>query len=317
MMESRSLLRGIVVATATLACVLQTAAAQPSRTSITVVAPLVANVLPLYYAQRAGLFEKADLTIKIDAIGSGAAAAAAVAGGAADIGGSNIQTLIQGHVRGLPFTIVAPGAEYDERRPSVELLVLTTSPIRRPADIAGASIGVASLQDAFVLGLNAWISKFGIDAGSLRFVETPQSALLALLQQKRVDAILVSQPRLAEALASGTTRAIGKPYDAIAKHFLISTWFSTTTWVAAHPEGARRFSAAIAQADVYADKHWDEMLPIISDYTKVPVEQLKKVVPDTFGASVPAAYVQPMIDVAARFKVIDRIFPAAEIIATP
>lgn len=310
-------MRAAFIAIAALACVVQRAGAQPVRTTITVVAPLVANVLPLYYAQRAGLFDKANLDIKIDAIGSGAAAAAAVAGGAADIGGSNVQTLIQGHARGLPFTIVAPGAEYDERRPSVELLVLNASAIRRPAQLAGASIGVASLQDAFVLGLNAWLANLGIDRSTLHFIETPQSALLALLQQKRVDAILVSQPRLAEALASGMTRAIGKPYDAIAKHFLISTWFSTTTWVAAHPEAAKRFSAAIAQADVYADKHWDEMLPIISDYTKLPVEQLKTVVPDTFGASVPPAYVQPMIDVAVRFKLIDRAFPASEIIAFP
>jgi NitT/TauT family transport system substrate-binding protein len=313
----RLLVRVGLWATTALAFALQPAAAQPARTSITVVAPLVANVLPLYYAQRSGLFDKANLDIKIDAIGSGAAAAAAVAGGAADIGGSNLQTLIQGHARGLPFTIVAPGAEYDERRPSVELLVLTSSSIRRPAEIAGASIGVASLQDAFVIGLNAWLANLGIDRSSLHFIEAPQSALLSLLQQKRVDAILVSQPRLAEALASGTVRPIGKPYDAIAKHFLISTWFSTTTWVAAHPEAARRFSAAIAQADVYANRHWDEMLPIVSDYTKVPVEQLKTVVPDTFGSSVRTEYVQPMIDVAARFKVIDRGFPAAEIIATP
>ena len=36
----------------------------------------------------------------------------------------------------------------------------------------------------------------------------------------------------------------------------------------------------IAQADVYADNHWDEMLPIVADYTKLPIEELKLVTPD-------------------------------------
>jgi len=305
------------VAAAVLACSLRLTDAQPAPTPITVVVVPVTNALPVYYAQRAGLFDKVALSVKIEPIGSGAAAAAAVAGGGADIGGSNVQTLIQAHARGVPFTIIAPGAEYDEKRPTVELLVLASGPIRKPADIAGKSIGVASLQDAFVLGLNAWLAQHRVDRSGLHFIETPQSALLALLLEKRVDAILLSQPRLSEALASGSTRPIAKPYDAIAKHFLISSWFSTTTWVAAHPDAAKRFSAAIARADVYANNHWDEMLPIISEYTKIPVDELKSVTADTFGASVPVSYVQPMIDLAARFNVIDRAFRAQEIIGSP
>lgn len=310
--------RSAVVVAAALVCSLQPAGAQPVRAEITVVVPVVANgTLPLYYAQRTGLFAKAGLSVTIEPLASGAAAAAAVAGGAADIGDSNVQTLVQAHARGVPFTIVAPGAEYDAKHPTVELLVLAAGPIRTAKDLPGISIGVASLQDAFVLGLGAWLADNNIDRSSLRFVESPQSALLALLLEKRVDAILLSEPSLAHALASGTTRPIAKPYDAIAKHFLISAWFSTTTWVAAHPDVAKRFSTVIAQAGAYADKHWVDMLPLVAEFTKIPVDELKAFVPDRFGSSVPARYVQPMIDVAARFKVIDRPFPAEEIISTP
>lgn len=292
--------------------------AQQAPTPINVVVPAAANgTLPLYYAQRTGMFAQAGLAVKISALASGAAGAAAVAGGAADIGNSNVQTLVLAHARGVPFTIVAAGGEYDSRHPTVELLVLTGSPIRTAHDIGGITIGVASLQDAFVLGLNAWLADNGIDRGGLHFVEAPQSSLLAMLQEKRVDAILLSEPNHTHALASGTVRSIAKPYDAIAKHFMISAWYSTMTWVAAHPEAAKRFGAVMAQASAYADAHWSEMLPLVSEFTKVPVEELRGFVPDAFGTAVAAANVQPMIDVAARFKVIDRPFPAGEIIAAP
>jgi NitT/TauT family transport system substrate-binding protein len=316
-MLARPFRRSAVAAAAVFACALPPAGAQ-APAAIAVVVPVATNgALPLYYAQRSGLFARAGLNVTIETIGSGAAAAAAVAGGAADIGDSNVQTLIQAHARGVPFTIVAPGGEYDEKRPTVEVLVLAAGPLRTPKDIAGSSIGVASLQDAFVLGLNAWLAENGVDRSGLHFVEAPQSALLPLLVEKRVDGILLSEPSLAHAQASGSTRAIGKPYDSIAKHFLISAWFSTTTWVAAHPDAARRFGAAIAQADIYADNHWAEMVPIVADFTKLPIDELRSLTHDAFGASVPAAYVQPMIDVAARFKVIDRPFPAEEIISIP
>jgi len=312
------MVRRFAVAVVLLACGLRPAGAQPVNTEITVVVPAVANgTLPLYYAQRTGLFAQAGLTVKIQALASGAAGAAAVAGGAADIGNSNVQTLVQAHARGIPFTIVAAGGEYDSRHPTVELLVLAAGPIKTAKDIGGISIGVASLQDAFVLGLNAWLTDNGIDRTGLHFVESPQSSLLAMLQTKRVDAILLSEPSLAHALASGSTRAIAKPYDAIAKHFMISAWFSTTTWVAAHPDAAKRFSSVMEQASIYADNHWDDLLPLVAEFTKVPVEELKLFTPDAFGASVRAVDVQPMIDVAARFKVIERAFPATDIIATP
>lgn len=302
---------------AAFACALQPAGGQPA-TTITVVIPGAANgALPLYYAQRAGLFAQAGLTVNVDQLASGAAGAAAVASGAADVANSNVLTVVEAHARGIPFTIVAPGGEYDAKHPTVELLVLADGPIRTAKDLNDVSIGVASLQDAFVLGLRAWLADNNIDPGGLHFVESPQSALLALLLERRVDAILLSEPSLAHALASGSVRAIAKPYDAIANHFLISAWVSTTTWVAAHPDVARRFVRVMEQASTYADDHWAELLPLVSEFTKVPVEQLKEFVPDAFGSSVSAAYVQPMIDAAARFNVIGRPFPAAEIISTP
>ena len=65
---------------------------------------------------RTGMFEKAGLQIELSMMGSGNAITAAVAGGALDIGLSSLVAIIQGHLRGIPLTIVAPGGLWVDAR---------------------------------------------------------------------------------------------------------------------------------------------------------------------------------------------------------
>src|SRR5580704_19062751 len=62
----------------------------------------------ILYAIKLGLFQKAGLNIDFQGMSSGAAASAAVAGGAAQFGQSSLVTLIDAHARGIPFTLIAP-----------------------------------------------------------------------------------------------------------------------------------------------------------------------------------------------------------------
>src|ERR1700686_3804549 len=59
------------------------------------------DITPILYGQSAGIFKSAGLEVQLQALGSGSATAAAVAGGAIDIGKSSITTLISAHARGV------------------------------------------------------------------------------------------------------------------------------------------------------------------------------------------------------------------------
>ena len=96
----------ILLALALLAIVPGAAAAQdlPTITLASVTNDTCSAVL---YAIKAGLFKKAGLNVEFQGMTSGAAASAAVAGGAAQFGHSSLVTLIDAHARGIPFTLVA------------------------------------------------------------------------------------------------------------------------------------------------------------------------------------------------------------------
>ena len=69
-----------------------------------------------YYAADNGFFKKAGLNATFLGIANGAAITAAVLGGSADIGYSNVISLLLAHSRGLPITILFPANLHSQRR---------------------------------------------------------------------------------------------------------------------------------------------------------------------------------------------------------
>ena len=64
-------------------------------------------------------------------------------------------------------------------------------------------------------------------------------------------------------------RVIGKPYDAIAKSFLISEWFTTPDWLAHNAALAKRLVAAIYETARWSNAHQDQTLPMLASYLKL------------------------------------------------
>src|SRR5579871_5370993 len=81
-------------------------------TPLRVVRGAVEASLGANYAAALGLFKKAGLDIDIQLMNSGEAGAAAIVGGAADIGSTNVMSLAVAYKKGIDFALVAPGSEY-------------------------------------------------------------------------------------------------------------------------------------------------------------------------------------------------------------
>ena len=80
-------------------------------------------------------------------IQNGAAGLAAMAGGTLQFVFASLLQVIQAHVRGVKFQIVAPGQPYDTEAPTVALLVKSNSPLKSAADLNGKTIASPSLHD--------------------------------------------------------------------------------------------------------------------------------------------------------------------------
>ncbi len=272
------------------------------------------DVGPILYAQRAGLFARAGLNVVLDKAPSGAAAAASVLAGTYDIAKSSLVNLMSAHVKGVPFTLIAPAGMWDDSTPFAQLLVLRDSPIRTAKDLNGKLLSVPALHDIGQVSDSAWVEAHGGDSRTLRFVEFPMSAASAALDQHRIDATTIVGPAMDAAMATGKYRSLGASFGAIAPHFLFSGWFTTKAWAAAHADAAKRFERVWAEAAAYANGHHDEMEPLLAQFTGIPIDVLHKMTHGVYGSVLSAAEIQPVIDVAAKYQMLDKSFPAQELI---
>jgi NitT/TauT family transport system substrate-binding protein len=272
------------------------------------------DVAPILYAQKAGLFARAGLNVILDKSPSGAAAAAAVLAGTYDIAKSSLVNLMSAHVKGVPFTLIAPAGMWDDSTPFAQLLVLRDSPIRSAKDLNGKLLSVPALHDIGQVSDSAWVEAHGGDSRTLRFVEFPMAGASAALDQHRIDATTIVGPAMDAAMASGKFRSLGASFGAIAPHFLFSGWFTTKEWAAAHADIAKRFVRVWAEAAAYANGHHDDTEPLLAQFTLIPIEILHKMTRGVYGTTLSAADIQPVIDVAAKYQMIERSFPAQELI---
>lgn len=276
----------------------------------------VADAVPIKYALREGLFEKAGLNVELTAVGSGALATVAVVGGAADIGSANTLSITLARSKGVPLMLVAPQAQYDDRVPTTALLVTTNSPIATPKQLEGHTVAVAGLHDLLALGVRAWMARGGADFTKVSFLEMPQSTMLAALDARRVDAIMVSEPVLTATLASGRARQLAGPYGAIGKRFIVDNYFATATWLGSHRDLALRFADVMRRATAFTNGHYDQILPLIASYTSIDPSVLRAMRQIKGAAALTPDEIQPIIDVAAKYGEIPGAFPAQEMIFT-
>jgi NitT/TauT family transport system substrate-binding protein len=290
--------------------------AQPARTPLTVMLTTTADAVPFFYAQQQGMFERAGLDVTATIVTSGSVGSAAVIGGSAQIAASNIFTVMQAHLRGIPLVLIAPGGQHDPASPNSELFVLRDSPIRTGKDLEDRTLAVVSLHDLQTLSTRALIEQAGGDSTKVKFVELPQSSMLEAVTAKRVDGLVAYEPFRTADEASGQLRSIGAPFSAISKDMMYTAWIAMAPWVAANRATAAKFAQVIRQSSEYTNPHFMELIPLMASVAKLAPESLQKLHRVRDATALNPAFIQPVIDIAAHFKEITTAFPAQEIIAS-
>src|ERR1700679_792908 len=94
----------------------------------------------IFYAQDLGMFKKAGLNVKIQAMNNPGSVVAAVIGGSVQIGTLTIPGLAIARQKGVPIVIVAPGSIYSSATPTSGIIVLKSSAYKKAADLNGKTI---------------------------------------------------------------------------------------------------------------------------------------------------------------------------------
>jgi NitT/TauT family transport system substrate-binding protein len=269
----------------------------------------------IFYATDLGLFAKAGIDVKLDIAQNGPAVAAAVASNALDVGFSNALSIEIAYKKGLPFAFIAPAALYASAAPTSLLMVKKDSPLRTARDLNGKTIGANGLRNIGQMGPALWIDKNGGDSSTVKFVEIPGDEMAGAIEQGRIDAAFLPEPQASQ--AKRVARVFAKAYDAIGDGFMIAGYFTTRQWADAHPDLYGKFVAVMRETARWANRNPAQSAAILSKYTKVDPQTVAQAARARFGEVLSPAAIQPTIDLAARYKLIDEPFPAQEIIYKP
>jgi NitT/TauT family transport system substrate-binding protein len=291
------------------------ARSQAAPATLRVIASPVDDTMPILYGLRAGLFRQAGLNVTIERAQNGAAAAAAVSGGSMEIGKVNIVAMILAHVHGLPLTIVAPAALYDSRTPDAALVVRKDAPLAAARDLTGKIVGGPSLNEIGGLATRAWMESNGVDWHGTQFIEMPYPSLAPALERGRVDAVMLIKPYITDAVDSGRGKVLSLPYSAIAPRFLESAWAANSSYVEQHKAAIAAFARVIAQASAYTNAHQSETVDLLASWANLDPQLAAKVPRMVTGTVLDVREIQPVIDVAAKYGVIEKAFDARELMA--
>lgn len=260
--------------------------------------------LEIDYAQAGGLVEPSGLAVRTSTMYAGAAIQAAIAGGSADVGLTNVSSLATAREKGLPLVMVAPAGLYTASAPSSVLMVATDAPFKTAKDLNGKTIAVNGLHSISQLGPQMWIDKNGGDASSVKFIDMPFAEMPQALATHRIDAALLAEPQATQ--AKKEARVFAPVYDAIGSRFLITAWFSTASWVSANADQARKFAALVYKTAAWANAHRAQTAEVLVNVTKLDPAVVRAMPRVVFDESQDPAALKPHLDAALKYGLITK-----------
>ena len=309
----RRLARLAVALAALLVLLPHPAPAQPALTTLRLAAVPVDDVMPVLYAQKAGLFTKAGLHVEITPMGGGAIPSAVVSG-ALDLGKGSIVSILNAHARGVPLVLVAPAALYDPRNPDAVLCVNADAALASPRDFIGKTVAISTLGEISHIAMQAWLTQNGVDWKQVQFLETTVPQMVQSLDERRVQAAVLIKPFITDAISAGKAKEVARVYDAIGPRFLESGWYANRNFAASHRDAIAAFQRVYAEASAYANAHPDQTAELLAAFTKISPERAAKVPRIVTSTALNPVEVQPVIDAMVKNKFLEKPFGARDVL---
>lgn len=287
----------------------------PEATRVNIGTPGQQGNAGVYYAQDIGFFKRIDLDANIVTLrqGSGAGVVAAVTGGTLDVGEADLVSFTAAHEHGIKISLLAPSAVWVSTAVTAAIVVTNASPLHTARDLNGKTMALASLAGLNRAAANAWLEQNGADLASVKFVELPSSSMPQAVTRGTVDAAFITEPTLSASLAE--SRIVAAPYDAIAKGFIETGWFASDDWIAKNPQLAVRFAVAMRDAQRWANANPALAQGVYAKYSGATAESLKNVVHQRYGDVLDPARMQPLLDVAFKYRLIPQAIEARDLIS--
>lgn len=289
-----------------------------AQTKVNVGYMKIGDLSPFFLALDRAFFKDAGLEINLAAMVGGAAIAPALASGAINIGWSNVVSIYQGHLQGFDYRFIANGAINKRGTNDVfGVQVTVDSPIKSAKDLEGKTVASNTLRNIIhVSGLH-WIDKNGGDSSKVKWVELPFPQMAPALVNRQIDAFVAVEPFVTvPSKVNKQTRVLGYPLGGIAPRLLIAAYFCSEAWIEKNAGTVRAFIAALNRGIDAHNANLEQGKATIAKYTGLKPEFLKEMALPAFEKKILESDLQPMLDVAFDYKLIEKKFPVREVIST-
>lgn len=292
-------------------------AQSPAPLNLRVAATANDTYASAYFAQDMGFFTRAGLNVDLETMNNGAAIAAALSAGSMDVGVATPIILANAVLHGLPVVILAAGAISLAGTTSVALCVSANSPLKTPKDFEGKTIAVNALHSGTEVNLEAWMTQGGSDITKVKLVEITFSAMGQALETGRIDGAVMTEPAMTVSIGSNNAKILADLDKVVAPVYVNSCWFAMHDWAQKNPELVRRFQSAIYAAQKWANGHHPESAAILSKYSKMDLDLVRRMNRTTFAEVLRVADIQTFLDFGAKYGLITRPVSAAALVYHP
>lgn len=265
-----------------------------------------------FYGTDAGIFAANGINSQVVLMSSGAAIIAAILSGDLEAGASNPLQVATAIARGIPLAMIAPGCIYSKRDADPNLFVAKASPITQPKDLVGATFGVGALGDFNQLSLMAWLDKNGVPRDGVKFVELKFGELGLALQRGTVQAAIIAEPAKTEALRAGLVREFGDTYLSIEPELCPLLWVAAKDWLQKNRDVAKTLVRGFYATARWANANTRQTADILAKYSKGDPAVIATTKRLYFATSNERRYVQPILDLATRYHMVQRPVTFAE-----
>ncbi|MGH3587364.1 MAG: ABC transporter substrate-binding protein, partial [Pseudonocardia sp.] len=207
-------------------------------------------------------------------------------------------------------------AEASRARPdNFSVVALPGSPIQRPADLVGRTLGVNALHNIATLTVSAVLDADGIDPGQVTFVEIPFPDMTNALANGRVDAAFLPEPFLSEARRTLSVRTILDPCSGPTADLPIDGYVVTRSFAEENPTAVRTFRDSLAEAQRRcADRAVLE--PLLVSSARIAPETASKISASAYPTTTDPAQIQRVADLMLRFGALTAPLDVGELVVT-
>jgi NitT/TauT family transport system substrate-binding protein len=275
-------------------------------TTITVGTLPIANAAPMYLGMEKGFFEAEGLKIKPQVGEGGAALIPSLVSGDAQFAFVGVIPAITGVAQDVPIKIVTSSddAAATEEKDWQTLVVPKGSSIEGVEDLPGKTIAVNALRGLAEVVISRSLEKQGVDYQAVKLLEVPFPEMPAALEQKRVDAALLTEPFLSAVLAESGTQ-IDAPSVETLPNFPNGVYIAAEQYIAENGDVVDRFARAMNKSLEYAQDNPEEVRRIVPTYTETPPEAAQQMRLPVFDSELDREGIELEADLTAKYGIIE------------